>query len=51
MPRIAIPIEALAQLPELARPISVAIQGAGAGLAVAAVLLLVARVAMDRVDL
>jgi ABC-type transport system involved in multi-copper enzyme maturation permease subunit len=51
MPRIAIPIEALAQLPELARPISVAIQGAGAGLALAAVLLLVARVAMDRVDL
>jgi len=51
LPRIAIPIEALAQLPELARPISVAIQGAGAGLAVAAVLLLVARGAMDRVDL
>jgi ABC-type transport system involved in multi-copper enzyme maturation permease subunit len=51
LPRIAIPIEALALLPELARPISVAIQGAGAGLAVAAVLLLVARVAMDRVDL
>ncbi len=51
VPRIASPPEALAQLTQLASPMSVAIQGAGAGLALAAVVMIVARVAMDRVDL
>jgi ABC-type transport system involved in multi-copper enzyme maturation permease subunit len=51
LPRIAMPIEALAQLAQLASPVSVAIQGAGAGLAAAALLLFLARVAIDRVDL
>lgn len=50
-PRIAIPIEALAELPRLASPVSIAIQGAGAGLALAAFMLLAARVAIDRADL
>jgi len=50
-PRIPNPIAALAQLPELASPISTAVQGAGASLAAAAALLLVARFALDRVDL
>lgn len=50
-PRIVIPIEALAELPRLASPVSVAIQGAGAGLALAAFMLLAARVAIDRADL
>lgn len=51
IPRFAIPVEALAQLTQLASPISVAIQGAGAGLAVTAVLLLLARIVIERVDL
>jgi hypothetical protein len=51
VPRIASPPEALAQLPQLVSPMSVAIQGAGAGLALAAVMMIVARVTMDRVDL
>lgn len=51
LPRVASPLEALAQLTELSSPVAVAIQGAGAGLAVAAFLLLLARVAIDRVDL
>ena len=51
VPSIALPVEALAQLPQLARPISVAIQGAGAGLALAAFMLLAARVSFDRADL
>jgi ABC-type transport system involved in multi-copper enzyme maturation permease subunit len=50
-PRIATPVEALAHLPELERPLSVAAQGAGVGLALAAVLLLAARLALSRVDL
>lgn len=50
-PRLANPIEALAQLPQMATPISVAIQAAGAGLAVTAVLLFAARIVMERVDL
>ena len=51
VPRVAIPVEALAQLTQLASPISVAIQGAGAGLAAAAILLLLARVLIERIDL
>ena len=51
LPRVAMPIEALAELAQLSRPVSVAIQGAGAGLAAAGVLLFLARVAIDRVDL
>jgi ABC-type transport system involved in multi-copper enzyme maturation permease subunit len=51
LPRVTMPIEALAQLAQLSSPVSVAIQGAGAGLAAAGVLLVLARVAMDRVDL
>ena len=51
MPRIALPMEALAQLPQLASPISIAVQGAGATLAAAALLLLVARVILERIDL
>ena len=51
VPRVAIPVEALAQLTQLASPISVAIQGAGAGLAAAAILLLLARVVIERIDL
>ncbi|HYI67797.1 MAG TPA: hypothetical protein VEW95_12820 [Candidatus Limnocylindrales bacterium] len=50
-PRVASPLELLTQLPQLPSPISVALQGAGAGLAVAALLLLLARVVIDRVDL
>ncbi len=50
-PRLASPLELLAQLPQLPGPISAALQGAGAALAVAALLLLLARVAIDRVDL
>jgi ABC-type transport system involved in multi-copper enzyme maturation permease subunit len=50
-PRVASPLELLTQLPQLPSPISVALQGAGAGLAVAALLLLLARIAIDRVDL
>ncbi|MEA2650430.1 MAG: hypothetical protein QOI85_151 [Chloroflexota bacterium] len=51
VPRIAMPIEALAELAQLSSPVSVAIQGAGAGLAAAGLLLFLAHVAMDRVDL
>lgn len=50
-PRVASPLELLTQLPQLPSPISVALQGAGAGLAVAGLLLLLARVVIDRVDL
>jgi ABC-type transport system involved in multi-copper enzyme maturation permease subunit len=51
LPRVEIPVEALAQLSQLSNPISVAIQGAGMGLAAAGVLLLLAWVAFNRVDL
>ena len=51
LPRVEIPVEALAQLSQLSSPISVAIQGAGVGLAAAGVLLFLARVAFNRVDL
>ena len=51
LPRIASPLEALAQMTQLSSPVSVAIQGAGEGLASAALLLLLARVVIDRVDL
>ncbi|MGH2402080.1 MAG: hypothetical protein ACRDE6_05160 [Candidatus Limnocylindria bacterium] len=51
VPRLATPPEALALLPGLANPVTVAAQGAGMSLAAAAVLLLLARVVLDRVDL
>ena len=51
LPRIAVPPEALAQLGQLPSPVSVALQGAGAGLALAAGLLLLARFVIDRIDL
>jgi len=51
LPRVETPVEALVQLSQLSNPISVAIQGAGAGLAAAGVLLLLARMAINRVDL
>ena len=51
VPRLAIPMEALAELPRLASPVSVALQGAGASLALAAFMLLAARMAIDRADL
>ena len=51
VPRIAAPPEALALLPALESPIAVAAQGAGASLVVAALLLLLARGVLDRVDL
>lgn len=50
-PRVALPFEALAKLLELVHPIAVAVQGAGASLAASALLLLAARVALERVDL
>lgn len=50
-PSVASPLELLTQLAQLPSPISVALQGAGAGLAVAGVLLFLARVVLDRVDL
>ena len=51
MPRIALPAEALAQLPALVSPVAVAAQGAGASLAVAGLLLVVARLALERAEL
>ena len=51
VPRLAIPMEALAELPRLVSPVSVALQGAGASLALAAFMLLAARMAIDRADL
>lgn len=51
IPRIATPIETLARLQELASPISIAVQGTGASLAASALLLLVARVTLERIDL
>ena len=50
-PRVASPLELLTQLPQLPSPISVALQGGGAGLAVAGLLLVLARVVIDRADL
>lgn len=51
MPGFDAPTESVARLPQLAAPISVAVRGAGACLAATAILLLVARVAWERVDL
>jgi hypothetical protein len=51
VPRVAAPPEALALLPALASPITVAAQGAGVSLVAAAALLLLARGVLDRVDL
>ncbi|HEX7197425.1 MAG TPA: hypothetical protein VF364_11410 [Candidatus Limnocylindria bacterium] len=50
-PRVAAPPEALALLPALASPITVAAQGAGGSMVAAGFLLLLARVVLDRVDL
>ncbi len=51
LPRVALPVEALVQLPRLPAPISIAVQGGGASLAFAACLVLVARAALERADL
>ena len=51
LPRVALPVEALVHLSRLPAPISIAVQGGGASLALAALLLLVAHAALERVDL
>ena len=51
LPRIALPPESLGRLVDLPSPTALALQGAGAGLVGAAVLLLVAAGALGRVDL
>ncbi|MCV0402172.1 MAG: hypothetical protein K5924_00520 [Chloroflexi bacterium] len=51
LPSIATPPEVLSLLPRLDRPVSVALQSAGAALAVAVLLLGVASAALSRVDL
>ncbi len=50
-PTVALPAEALSMLARLDRPISVALQGAGVSLAAAVALLVLAAVALGRVDL
>jgi hypothetical protein len=51
VPSLVVPIEALARLPDLTRPIATSVQGAGAGLAATGVLLVAGRAALERVDL
>ncbi len=51
LPALALPVEAVADLLQLERPISISLQGAGASLGVTAVLLLVAAHALGRADL
>jgi len=51
LPSVRMPIVALTELPRLARPIAVGLQGTGVGLAAAAVILVVARIVFARVDL
>jgi hypothetical protein len=51
LPDAAAPLAALAELPSLDRPIAAGVQGAGIGLATTAVALVLARVALGRVDL
>lgn len=51
LPALELPVEAVADLLQLERPISVALQGAGASLSLAVVLLLAAAYALGRVDL
>ncbi|MDQ3690989.1 MAG: hypothetical protein M3406_13340 [Chloroflexota bacterium] len=51
LPRVALPVEALVHLPRLPGPIAIALQGGGASLALAALLVLAARAALERVDL
>ena len=51
VPSVATPLEALVQLPRLDNPVSAAVQAAGVGLAATAVLLFLARLAIERVDL
>lgn len=50
LPRVA-PVEALVHLSRLPAPISVAVQGGGASLAFAALLVVLARAALERADL
>jgi hypothetical protein len=51
LPESAVPLTALAALPSLDRPIASGVQGAGVGLAITALALVLARVALGRVDL
>lgn len=51
LPTIAIPVEVLALMPRLERPISVALQSAGGALAIAVLMLGAAGAALGRVDL
>lgn len=51
LPHALAPLAALAELPSLDRPVAAGVQGAGIGLAITAVALVVARVALGRVDL
>lgn len=51
LPHALSPLAALAELPSLDRPVAAGVQGAGIGLATTAVALVLARVALGRVDL
>lgn len=51
LPAALAPLAALAELPSLARPVAAGVQGAGIGLATTAIALVLARVALGRVDL
>lgn len=51
LPEALAPLAALAELPSLARPVAAGVQGAGIGLATTAIALVLARVALSRVDL
>jgi hypothetical protein len=51
LPDALAPLAALAELPSLDRPVAAGVQGAGIGLAITAVALVLARVALGRVDL
>jgi hypothetical protein len=51
LPTGAVPLTALGELATLNRPVGVGVQGAGIGLAITAVMLVLARVALGRVDL
>lgn len=51
LPEAAVPLAALAELQSLDRPVAAGVQGAGIGLAITAVALVLARAALGRVDL
>ncbi len=51
LPASIVPLTALAELQALDRPVAAGVQGAGIGLAITAVALVLARVALGRVDL